>query len=548
VSNTTIQSVPYNALVDDLTADANAARPITAGGTGATSASAARTALGLAIGTNVQAYDAGLASIAGLTTAADRMIYTTASDVYATTALTPFARTLLDDTTAGSVLTTLGVSTFIQTLLDDTSAATARATLGANNASNLTTGTTANSILPARLQNQPTAINDCNAVTETGWYRVNSSSANAPETATLLLMHVAWSDTQARQICMRHSSNIIYERCNVSGTWSSWYKVWTEASAIPIGNVSGLDAARTWSTTQTFSDLRLATGTRLDFTTGGGNDYISYDDSTNTYSFFSDTSIGGTTLEYGKVRLLDNNDASLSSTAHPFQIGDTSSVNIIADNNEIMARNNGATSPLILQGDGGLVQIGPDGASTSGSITATGGLATSGTTASGRYVSVSDATGPEYTLNANGVRVARIWFDTAADTLYMRRYVQGTGANSGVIEIRGPGVDDFKYNGSTVFHAANTTLGTLAAMNLTDLFYTGSSTSNTVFPVGSIIAIRSTETINRNASVGVNLSSADTQQFFNSTHPSAGTALSGTWRQRGRAEDGNFFYLMQRVA
>ncbi|WP_246807062.1 hypothetical protein [Ensifer sp. ENS05] len=46
VSNTTIQSVPYNALVDDLTADANAARPITAGGTGATSASAARTALG----------------------------------------------------------------------------------------------------------------------------------------------------------------------------------------------------------------------------------------------------------------------------------------------------------------------------------------------------------------------------------------------------------------------------------------------------------------------------------------------------------------------
>ena len=138
VPNTTIQSVPYNALIDDLTADANAARPITAGGTGATSASAARAALG------AQASSAALTSIAGLVTSADKMIYTTAADAYATTALTPFARTLLDDATAAAALTTLGVSAFAQTVLDDADAATARATLGANNASNLTTGTIPN--------------------------------------------------------------------------------------------------------------------------------------------------------------------------------------------------------------------------------------------------------------------------------------------------------------------------------------------------------------------------------------------------------------------
>lgn len=135
VPNTTIQSVPYNALIDDLTADANAARPITAGGTGATSASAARTALG------AQTASAALSSIAGLSTGADKLIYTTAADAYATTALTPFARTLLDDATAVAALTTLGVSAFAQTVLDDADGAAARATLGANNASNLTTGT-----------------------------------------------------------------------------------------------------------------------------------------------------------------------------------------------------------------------------------------------------------------------------------------------------------------------------------------------------------------------------------------------------------------------
>lgn len=75
-------------------------------------------------------YDAGLTSIAGLTTAADKMIYTTASDVYAVTDLSPYARTLLDDTTASAAQTTLGVSTYVKTLLDDADAATARGTLG----------------------------------------------------------------------------------------------------------------------------------------------------------------------------------------------------------------------------------------------------------------------------------------------------------------------------------------------------------------------------------------------------------------------------------
>ena len=52
---------------------------------------------------------APISSISGLTTAADKMIYTTAADTYAVTGLTSFARTLLDDADAATVHATLGL-------------------------------------------------------------------------------------------------------------------------------------------------------------------------------------------------------------------------------------------------------------------------------------------------------------------------------------------------------------------------------------------------------------------------------------------------------
>jgi len=80
------------------------------GGTGASTASAARTNLGLVIGTDVQAYDAGLASIAGLATSSGTLLYTTDSDAYTTIGVDDFMKTMLaSGTSAGAVRSYIGL-------------------------------------------------------------------------------------------------------------------------------------------------------------------------------------------------------------------------------------------------------------------------------------------------------------------------------------------------------------------------------------------------------------------------------------------------------
>ena len=182
-TQTEIESAKYNAFASDLAADANAARPVVAGGTGATTAALARTNLG------AQEANDNLAAIAALTLAANKGIYATG----ATTA------DLFDLTAAG------------RALLDDADAAAQRVTLG----------------LGAAIVAAARSVTDADTATESGFYTLAAPFTNGPTAANHQIVTIAAGPNTLTQIASLGAagSDAIYFRQRFAGTWRAWVRL-----------------------------------------------------------------------------------------------------------------------------------------------------------------------------------------------------------------------------------------------------------------------------------------------------------------------------------
>lgn len=82
--------------------------------------------------------------------------------------------------------------------------------------------------------------------------------------------------------------------------------------------------------------------------------------SNGTVSYLTPTGLGiSNSAPLTKLHILSGQDAGLSNVSNGYlMLGSGTSSNIIIDNNEIMARSNGAVAPLTFQNDGGSVRIG----------------------------------------------------------------------------------------------------------------------------------------------------------------------------------------------
>lgn len=137
--------------------------------------------------------------------------------------------------------------------------------------------------------------------------------------------------------------------------------------------------------------------------------------------------VGGTVTTEGVLRLPQLGNATATSATHSFQIGASTTTNLRADANEVLAANNGAPSTLNLNvSSAGLVQVGTGGLDVNGTTTLDGATTVNAAATINNLTTMTPATGSgskaiafnhSYAvwvdnIAADGGAGSRMWLDT----------------------------------------------------------------------------------------------------------------------------------------
>lgn len=355
-----------------------------------------------------QPLHAALTSISGLSTAANKMIYTTAANTYAVTTLTATARSLLDDADVATMRTTLSVPA-----RDGTGAS---GTWAINISGNATTATKAiqdadGKVIADTYETKANAITNITAdgrtVTfhkgdgTTGTFTTQDTDTDTHWTSKLILGSTTStaneSTTNGNTALRLFDNSTARNTITVKGTGAT--SVTSDAAGVMSVSSTDQKVAQNISTTNNTYPV-LISGTAnatanvdaaaVQFASG-----VKINPSTNTISAttFSGAIAGTTGTFSGTLTLTKTQDLSGTANSGPALIigGTATTAHIEIDPNEIHAKATGTTvAPLYLNNEGGQVNIGTGGLKVNGDIDASGKTVTA-TTFSGKATSAGTA-------------------------------------------------------------------------------------------------------------------------------------------------------------